>query len=39
MIAPAAAAQIAALAIRQELTLVTRSVRDFIQFDVQMLNP
>ena len=37
---PAAAdAHIAAVAIQHELILVTRNVRDFTQFDVQLLNP
>ena len=37
---PAAAdAHIAAVAIQHELTLVTRNVRDFARFDVQLLNP
>ena len=37
---PAAAdAQIAAVAIRHELTLVTRNVRDFARLDVRLLNP
>ena len=37
---PAAAdAQIAAIAIQHELILVTRNVRDFEHFDMQLLNP
>lgn len=37
---PAAAnARIAAVAIRHELTLVTRNLRDFERFDVRLLNP
>ena len=37
---PAAAdAQIAAVAIQHELILVTRNVKEFIHFDIQMLNP
>ena len=37
---PAAAdAHIAAVAIQHELILVTRNVRDFARFDVQLLNP
>ena len=37
---PAAAdAQIAAVAIHHELVLVTRNVRDFVNFDIQLLNP
>ena len=37
---PAAAdAQIAAVAIHHELVLVTRNVRDFARFDIQLLNP
>ena len=36
---PAADTQIAAVAIRHELTLVTRNVRDFERFDVDMLDP
>ena len=35
----AADAQIAAVAIQHELILVTRNVRDFARFDVQLLNP
>ena len=30
---------IAAVAIQHELILVTRNVRDFARFDVQLLNP
>ena len=37
---PAAAdAQIAAVAIQHELTLVTRNTRDFVHFDIQLFNP
>ena len=37
---PAAAdAQIAAVAIRHDLILVTRNVKDFVHFDNQLLNP
>ena len=37
---PAAAdAQIAAVAIRHELILVTRNVKDFVNFDIQLLDP
>ena len=36
---PAADAQIAAVAIRHELILVTRNVRDFARLEVQLLNP
>ena len=37
---PAAAdAQIAAVAIQHELILVTRNVKDFMNFDTQLLNP
>ena len=37
---PAAAdAQIAAVAIRHDLILVTRNVKDFVHFDIQLLNP
>ena len=37
---PAAAdAQIAAAAIQHELLLVTRNVKDFVNFDIQLLNP
>ena len=36
---PAADAQIAAVAIQHELILVTRNVKDFARFDVQLLNP
>lgn len=37
---PAAAdAQIAAVALRYELVLVTRNVRDFVRLDLQLLNP
>ena len=32
-------AQIAAVAIHHELVLVTRNVRDFARFDIQLLNP
>ena len=35
----AADARIAAVAIQYELMLVTRNVRDFAQFDVDLLNP
>lgn len=36
---PAADAQIAAVAIDRELTLVTRNVKDFEQFDLNVVNP
>lgn len=36
---PAADAQIAALAIRHEMILVTRNEKDFSQFDLELLNP
>ena len=37
---PAAAdAQIAAVAIQHELILVTRNEKDFVHFDIQLLNP
>ena len=37
---PAAAdAQIAAVAIHHELILVTRNMKDFMHFDIQLLNP
>ena len=37
---PAAAdAQIAAVAIQHELILVTRNVKDFVNFDIQFLDP
>ena len=35
----AADAQIASVAIQHELILVTRNVRDFVRFDVRLLNP
>ena len=37
--AAAADAQIAAVAIEHELTLVTRNEKDFVHFDIRMLNP
>ena len=33
-----AAAQIAAVAIHHQLTLITRNVKDFAHFDLRMLN-
>ena len=36
---PAADAQIAAVAIQHELILVTRNEKDFVHFDIQLLNP
>lgn len=36
---PAADAQIAAVAMDRALVLVTRNVRDFAQFDLEVLNP
>lgn len=37
---PAAAdAQIASVAIRHEMTLVTRNTKNFMHFDIQLLNP
>lgn len=36
---PAADAQIAALAIRYEMVLVTRNEKDFSQFNLELLNP
>ena len=37
---PAAAdAQIAAVAIQHELILVTRNVKDFVNFDIRLLDP
>ena len=35
----AADAQIAAAAIQHDLTLVTRNVKDFLSFDIQLLDP
>ena len=36
---PAADAQIAAVAIHHELTIVTRNLRDFEYFDLKLFNP